>query len=284
MNAAKGSFLLGSLLIGLASSPLSAHGSLVPGRLRCEYRENPVGIGETLPRLGWSLAPGESNERNQTQAAYEIIVASSEQNLGKAVGDCWDTGKILSDETQNVVYAGPPLAPDTEYWWAVRVWDQEGKASEWSAKAHWSTGLLHDADWRAQWIGLDSDPRAGETDQQAAQRARVTEEAWMQASIDASKTSPLTVFIRRGFTVPHRKTLVRASLLLTPDQVCDVTVDGRSAGSTSRWERAEPFDLTALLHPGDNVIGLKITQADGYAPAVVGELELVFSDGQLFRS
>jgi alpha-L-rhamnosidase len=284
MNAAKGSFLLGSLLIGLFSYPVSAHGSLVPSRLRCEYRENPIGIGETLPRLGWSLAPGGSSERNQTQTAYEIMVASSEQNLGNAVGDRWDTGKIFSDETQNVVYAGPPLAPDTEYWWAVRVWDQEGKASEWSAKAHWSTGLLHDADWHARWIGLDSDPRGGETDQQAAQRARVTEEAWMQASIDASKTSPLTVFIRRGFTVPHRKTLVRASLLLTPDQVCNVTVDGRSAGSTSRWERAEPFDLLALLHPGDNVIGLKISQADGYAPAVVGELELVFSDGQLFRS
>jgi alpha-L-rhamnosidase len=284
MKAATGRLLRGRLLVGLLFFPTAAYSGLVPDRLRCEYRENPAGIGETLPRLGWSLAAGEPREQNLAQAAYEVIVASSAQGVDKAAGDCWDSGRVSSDETQNIVYAGPPLASDTEYWWAVRVWDQGGHVSAWSAKAHWSTGLLHGGDWRAQWIGLDADPRGGETDLQAAQRARVAEAGWMQASIDASKVSPLTVFIRRGLTVPSRKTLVRASLLLTPDQVCTVTVDGRPAGSTSRWERAEPFDLLALLHPGDNVVGLRIAQQDGYAPAVIGELELAFSDGQLFRS
>lgn len=39
-----------------------------------EYASNPIGIDITGPRLGWILG---SNERNQTQTAYEIEVASS---------------------------------------------------------------------------------------------------------------------------------------------------------------------------------------------------------------
>jgi alpha-L-rhamnosidase len=271
-------------LAGLLGSPALAVCGLVPERLRCEYRENPTGIGETLPRLGWSLAAGNPHERNMTQTAYEIVVASSAESLDKAGGDRWDSGKVASGETQNIVYAGSPLVSDADYWWEVRVWDQAGNASAWSSKAHWSTGLLGAHDWRASWIGLDADPRGGETDQQAAQRARVAGAGWAQAPIPASKSSPLTVFIRRGLTLPARKTLVRASLLLTPDQVCTVTVDGRLAGTAFRWARAEPFDLLAMLHPGDNVVGLKIEQQDGYPPAVLGELELVFSDGEVFRS
>ncbi len=256
----------------------------MPERLRCEYRLDPVGIGEALPRLGWSLAASNPDERNVTQSAYEVIVASSADALANATGDRWDSGKVTSNETQNVVYAGLPLVSDTDYWWAVRVWDQAGYVSGWSAKAHLSTGLLNASEWRAHWIGMDADPRGGETDQQAAQRTRVTAAGWVQAPIPASKSSPLTIYIRRGFTVPPRKTLVRASLLLVPDQVCSITVDGKMAGSASRWDRAQPNDLLSLVHPGDNVVGLKIEQQDGYSPAVLGELELVFSDGEVFRS
>jgi alpha-L-rhamnosidase len=272
-----------SLVIFLGT-PLLASSAVLPERLQCEYRENPIGIGETQPRLGWSLADNDPQERNITQSAYQIVVASSSESLDRALGDRWDTGKVASGETQNIVYAGSPLVSDSECWWKVRVWDQAGQPSAWSAKAHWSTGLLGGGEWRAKWIGLDADPRGGETDPQAAQRVRVAGAGWVQAPIPASKLSPLTVFIRRGFTVPPGKTLVRASLLLTPDQVCLITVDGRLAGSTSRWERAEPFDLVRLVHPGANVVGLKIDQLDGYSPAVLGELELIFSDGQIFRS
>jgi alpha-L-rhamnosidase len=273
-----------ALIAGLIAFPSLGLAGLVPGRLSCEYRESPEGIGEARPRLGWLLAASDPAERNLNQDAYQVIVASSAGALDKATGDRWDSGKVASGETQNVVYAGSPLVSDSDYWWSVRVWDRAGNVSAWSPKAHWSNGLLAKEEWHAGWIGLDADPRGGETLQQAAQRSRVAGAGWMQAPVEASKSSPLTVFIRRGFTVAPGKTLVRASLLLVPDEVCTVTVNGSAAGSISRWERANPFDLLPLVRPGDNVVGLKIDQLDGYAPAVLGELELVFSDGQIFRS
>jgi len=44
------------LLVGVfgLSAP-GAFGALTPTHLRCEYRENPAGIGETAPRLGGGL-------------------------------------------------------------------------------------------------------------------------------------------------------------------------------------------------------------------------------------
>lgn len=47
---------------------------LFPDRLRCEYLENPLAIDVTHPRLSWTL---HSEERNQRQLAYRIVVADT---------------------------------------------------------------------------------------------------------------------------------------------------------------------------------------------------------------
>ena len=36
--------------------------------------------------------------------------------------------------------------------WKVRVWDKDGKASDWSQPALWSMGLLKPEDWQAKWV------------------------------------------------------------------------------------------------------------------------------------
>ncbi len=64
--------------------------------LRCEYRIDPLGIDVTKPRLSWLL---DSRRRSQRQSAYQILVAGSEQNLKRDVGDLWDTGRISSDQS-----------------------------------------------------------------------------------------------------------------------------------------------------------------------------------------
>ena len=74
--------------------------------LRCEYLGNPLGIDVTRPRLSWVL---ESAKRGQTQTAYRILVASSKENLEKDTGDLWDSGKVESDRSIQVVYKGTPL-------------------------------------------------------------------------------------------------------------------------------------------------------------------------------
>ena len=272
------------LLLAVSAATGHAQASIVPGSLRCEYRENPAGIGVAVPRLGWSLTAADPAQRSLSQSAYEVLVASSREAVVAGTGDRWASGKVASAQTQNIEYSGTPLASDSEYWWQVRVWDQSGNASTWSEPALWSTGLLQASEWRADWIGLDSDPRGGENDLQAAQRIRVNGMRWAQAPISSQKTSPTSVLIRRGFAVQPGKRLVRASLLLVPDQICTVTLDGAVVGVAKRWDRARPLDLLPFVRPGDNMIGLRIDQLDGYPPSVLGELELVFSDGEVFRS
>ena len=120
--------------------------------LRCEYLENPLGIDVAKPRLNWKL---KSDTRGQKQTAYRLLVATSLDKLNANLGDLWDSGKVQSDQSSHVDYAGKPLVSRTLCFWKVMVWPEEGKASEWSSPAHWSMGLLEPAAWQAEWIGLD---------------------------------------------------------------------------------------------------------------------------------
>src|SRR3989442_7073768 len=93
------SFVFAAQSFAMAATSLNAVG------LRCEYLENPVGIDERQPRLTWRV---ESNERGQRQTAYQLLVASEEKTLKADSGDLWDSGKVGSEETVNVVYKGKP--------------------------------------------------------------------------------------------------------------------------------------------------------------------------------
>ena len=125
-------------------------------RLRCEYLENPLGIDVLNPRLSWTLS---SDERRQKQTAYRVLVASTPEILAEDRGDLWDSGKVSSDQTTHVEYAGGPLATRMHCHWKVRAWDVAGGPSPWSEPAMWSMGLLEASDWQAQWIAFaDSTP------------------------------------------------------------------------------------------------------------------------------
>ncbi|MGO8699857.1 MAG: family 78 glycoside hydrolase catalytic domain [Limisphaerales bacterium] len=123
--------------------------------LRCEYLVNPLGIDATHPRLSWVIHSG---RRGEKQTAYQILVASSEQLLGQDKGDLWDSGKVETDQSAQVEYAGQPLVSREDCFWKVRVWDAAGKPGGWSPAARWQMGLLNAGDWTAQWIGARVPP------------------------------------------------------------------------------------------------------------------------------
>jgi alpha-L-rhamnosidase len=128
--------------------PLTA-AALTAVDLRCEYGVNPLGIDVAAPRLSWKLS---SEARNQSQSAYQIIVASSAERLAKGEGDLWDSGKVASDQTAQVNYAGKALASSQAAFWQVKAWDAAGAASGWSKPATWTMGLLKPEDWQGKWI------------------------------------------------------------------------------------------------------------------------------------
>ncbi len=135
--------------MGIAILAGGCSAAITTSNLRCEYLTNPLGIDAPNPRLSWVL---DSSRRGERQTAYQVLVASSAKLLDKDTGDLWDSGRVASDASAQVVYAGKPLTSRQPAFWKVRVWDAAGKPARWSKVAKWEMGLLAAADWKAQWI------------------------------------------------------------------------------------------------------------------------------------
>ena len=145
-----------SLGAALPSTRDATGGQLRPRDLRCEYLVDPLGLGETSPRLSWT---GDSSRRGEHQSAYQILVASTPEALARDKADLWDSARVASDESAHVVYGGRPLGSRAACFWKVRLWDRDGQPSAWSEPARWTLGLLEPADWQAKWID-GHDPQA----------------------------------------------------------------------------------------------------------------------------
>jgi alpha-L-rhamnosidase len=120
--------------------------------LCCEYTQNPLGIDTPSPRFSWIL---KSEKRGQMQSAYRILVASNQEKLDANIGDKWDSGKVASDNSINIVYQGKPLSSGEKCHWKARVWDKDGLDSNWSETASFEMGLLNESDWQGQWISMN---------------------------------------------------------------------------------------------------------------------------------
>ncbi|NLO00694.1 MAG: alpha-L-rhamnosidase, partial [Bacteroidales bacterium] len=119
-------------------------------KLKVEYMENPVGIDIPDPRFSWISV---SEKRGCSQSACHIEVAKKAEDLVNDGPKVWDTGKIQSSNSVNIVYEGEPLETGETYFWRVRVWDQNGEAGLWSRIASFHVGPMENSDWDGMWIG-----------------------------------------------------------------------------------------------------------------------------------
>ncbi len=120
---------------------------MIPSHLTVEGRENPMGLDEQCPRLGWQI---DTDKNNVVQTGYRIQIAT----LKDARAVVWDSGDVKSDQSQWVATTHQPT-PNTQYFWRVKVTTNKGD-SDWSDWNHWSTGLFSEQNWQGQWIGYDS--------------------------------------------------------------------------------------------------------------------------------
>ena len=83
---------------------------LMVAELTCEYQKNPLGIGTITPRLGWILSD-ERSDRGQYQTAFCVQVASNEKLLLSNKPDIWNSEKIHSIQSNNIITMGSILNP-----------------------------------------------------------------------------------------------------------------------------------------------------------------------------
>ena len=242
---------------------------------RCEYRVNPQGIDGVRPRLSWVIGDPKSEiPRGQRQTAYQVLVAATPELLAKDQADLWDSGKVASDQSIQVEYAGIPLTSEMSCHWKVRIWDQDGKVSAWSQQARWTMGLLKPEDWQAKWIGLD--PAQG-----ANTRLGSAQWIWFPEGSPAASAPVGIRYFRRSVSLPAGRTIVKASMVMTADNAFELFVNGRKVGQGDDLNTPVTMDVTAMLRAGTNTLAVTASNVgDAANPAgLIAVLTVEFADG-----
>ena len=133
--------------------------------LKCENLTNPLSIGTAVPRFSWKL---QSDRRGVKQTAYRIIASDNIEDIKNGKGNFWNSGKINSDHSTNIFYDGRVLSSRLKLYWAVKIWDEKDSSTNWSECAVFETGLLNKDDWKASWIGAESNVHIDSTETEPA--------------------------------------------------------------------------------------------------------------------
>lgn len=229
------------LILWVTTIQVQGTSPLQPLQLTCEYIQNPLGIEEKKPRLSWTL---QATKRGQLQSAYELIVSDNLHALQQGKGNKWESGKVSSAQNILVEYNGTPLTSFTRYYWRVKVYNQDGEASEWSAPATFETAMLKEEDWKARWIGDGC-------------KQFVRDE-------DFYKDDPMPLF-RKSFTAT--KKIAGARLYVSGVGYYEAYLNGQKIGDhvldpgwTTYKKQVQyvTYDLAPLLKQGQNTIGFML--------------------------
>ncbi|TAE74754.1 MAG: hypothetical protein EAZ65_02740 [Verrucomicrobia bacterium] len=256
-------------LIALILALISFARAIEVTDLRCEGLVAPVGVDLVQPTLGWQLAD-DTHTRGQKQTAYQVLVASTAAQLAAGTGDLWDSGRVDSEQSLHVPYAGAALASRQRAHWKVRVWDKDGNPSAWSTPSQWTMGLLHPADWSATWIAHSASGFDG------------AEWIWFNEGNPASNAPPATRQFRRTVTLPTDRTLISAKVRITADNSFTLTINGQPVASGTEWTQPVAANITSALQSGSNSISIGATNGGTEAnPAgLIARFDFTFATGE----
>lgn len=106
--------------------------SAPPEVLRCELLRG-ASLAEIVsprPNFAWVVPVGPAGGR---QAAYQVQVSRVDAGFDEAGSLAWDSGRVDSDDSLAVAYAGRPLQAAKSYAWRVRVAVAGHDLGAWSA-------------------------------------------------------------------------------------------------------------------------------------------------------
>ena len=243
---------------------------LPPNTLRVNGWSDSLAIADEHPQFSWSLIAASAKLHGVCQSAYEIEVSAAERRFASGESPIWKSGIVHSAGTSGIAYAGPQLSAQHEYAWRVRVWDERGRGSAWSAVARWSQAPV----WHAHWM---------ESPEAAAPNAPLP---LFRKSFDISRPVARAVLYASG--------LGQDELRLNGGKVsADVLTPGWSDYRKTIFYNS--YDVTGLLRRGQNVLGVmlgngmfRVLQTPGRytkfagsygPPECVVQLAITYSDG-----
>lgn len=277
-------------LIGFAISAIGSP-SLQIQNAMCGHKENPTGLLMKQVLFEWTLA---SNERNVTQKAYQIAVASSRENLLAGKYDVWNSGVVNSTESLLIPFGGKSLKAGERYFWKVQVWNQKNQSSGWSKAYSFVTGLFGEKDWAgAKWIGYE--------DLANADRVVPGLHYPLAPSLgDKCVKRPVVPYFRKAFSL--KKKIARAYAFVSGLGQYELSINGQKVGDhylAPGWTFYDKqclyntYDVTGLLKQGENAVGVivgngfhninreryfKLTVAFGM-PKMICRLKVIYTDG-----
>jgi len=93
-------------ILFLAAFLSACGGKIQLTSLTVEMQDGRQPLATAEPRFSWQY---ESEENNVVQTEYRIIVASSEENARKGIGDLWDSKIVASNQMLYIPYEGKTL-------------------------------------------------------------------------------------------------------------------------------------------------------------------------------
>lgn len=230
--------------------------SPAPERLHADGREQSapgdrfVGvITVPRPRVAW-IVPLVRNGQRQT--AYRIAVSTT--TVPGEHPDVWDSGLIESEQNSGIAWGAAPIPPHTRYFWSVRVRDENGVLSDWSAPSAVESAGYERSDWTAEWMRPPATHAATVTVPGAAgvASARLSLAGWGPSRVLVNDT-----VVNDGELGPTDSALTRAT-----SRTYDVT----------DLVSAEPFTVSVIASLGHYRLVLD-------RPRVLAELRIRFTDG-----
>ena len=251
-----------------------------------EMQDGSMPLATAEPRFSWQY---EAEVNNVVQTDYRIIVASSEENAKKGIGDLWDTKTIDTNQMLYIPYEGKPLKSRNRCWWrvytTVTYGDHNRKKTLESDVQYFEISLLSPDNWHAHWIGHDYEDDKVEGHTAIAAR-----------------------YLRTEF--PLQKDIDRARLYISGLGVYSAYINGTEVAPDELLKPAlsdytrriyfNAYDVTAGLREGDNALGVileggrfttvrhdsthwewcGITHAAHYGlPQLLMQLEVTYKDG-----
>ena len=232
-----------------------------PATLRVDNLSNPLGIDDPAPKFSWQL---DDPARGAKQTAYQIDLFAGMAGYPDAKFAFWTSGRVASNQSLNVRYAGPALKPSTRYYWLLTVWGADGKPYPHaepqadSEPAWFETGLMNQEAWQAQWIGYEI------TEEAAVRNAPAQWIASPDAAALGNEKSFPEQFAYR--TVIHvGKAVKAAALFATAEDTAAAWINREQALEAAPfpawrqmpWKKFIRADVTGKLKDGDNTLALE---------------------------